>query len=52
MARAGTHEEKEEVVTGRRGCRASGEAGILSGWTCTLHGFGAMGRGRGGGGTQ
>ncbi len=37
---------------GRRGCRASGEAGILSGWACTLHGMGTAGEGHGRGGTQ
>lgn len=37
---------------GRRGCRASGGAGILSGWACTLHGMGAAGKGRGSGATQ
>lgn len=52
LARAGAHEEKEEVVMGRRGCRASGKAGILSGWACTLHGLDAVGRERSGGVTQ
>lgn len=37
---------------GRRGCRASDEAGILSGWACSLHGTGTAGRGHGGGATQ
>lgn len=52
MARAGTPEEKEEVVMGRRGCRASGKAGILSGWVCTLHGMGTAGKGHGSAVTQ
>lgn len=52
MARAGTHKEKEEVVMGRRGCRASSRAGILSGWVCTLHGSGTVGKGHDCGATQ
>lgn len=52
LARAGTQEEKEEVVTGRRGFRTSGNAGILSGGACTLHGRASAGRGRGGGAPQ
>lgn len=52
MARAGTHEDKEEVMTGRRGCRVSGEAGILSWWACTLHGVATAGKGHGSGATQ
>lgn len=51
MARVGTHEEKEEVVVGRRGCRALDRAGILSGWACTVHGMGTA-KGHGSGVTQ
>lgn len=52
LARAGTREEKEEVVMGRRGCRASSKAGILSWWACTLHGKATAGKGHGSGATQ
>ena len=52
LAKAGTHEEKEEVVMGRRGCRASGKAGILSGWACILHGLDTAGKEHGSGVTQ
>lgn len=37
---------------GRRGCRALGKAGILSGWACTLHGLGTAGKGHSSGVTQ
>lgn len=37
---------------GRRGCRVSDEAGILSGWACILHGMGTVGRGHGSAATQ
>lgn len=37
---------------GRRGCRTSGKAGILSGWASTLHGSATAGKGHGGGATQ
>lgn len=45
--RAGTNQEKEEVTMGRRGCRASNRAGILSGWALTLHETGEEGKGHG-----
>lgn len=37
---------------GRKGCRVSGEAGILSGWARTLHGMGTAEKGHGSDGTQ
>jgi len=37
---------------GRRGCRTSGKAGILSGGASTLHGSATAGKGHGGGATQ
>lgn len=37
---------------GRRGCRVSSRAGILSGWVCTLHGSGTVGKGHDCGATQ
>lgn len=44
--RAGRHEEEEEVKAGRRGrWEEAGSSGILSGWACTPHGFGAAGKG-------
>lgn len=52
LARAGTHEEKEEVVMGRKGCRELGKAGILSGRVWTLHGLSTAGKEHGSGATQ
>lgn len=37
---------------GRRGRRALSRAGILSGWVCTLHGSGTVGKGHDCGATQ
>lgn len=37
---------------GRRGCRASNRAGILSGWAYTLHETGKEGKGHGSRATQ